>query len=66
MRILGAEVLLTLAVAMLPEPCNPTRLGFIGIYRKRVIVAPTWMRHMIGAPTQRALIEGVDHIEDQR
>src|SRR3984885_8724987 len=52
-------------MAVILEAGAPAPFGLIGIDRKGLVIAPTWMRHVIDAATERAPVPGVDDVESQ-
>ena len=46
------------------EPGKAARLGLVAIDRERVVVAPARMGHVVLAAAERALVPGVDDVEE--
>ena len=53
-------------MAVILEPRQPPRLRLIGIDRKSLVVAATWMGDMIDAAAERAAVPEVEKVERQR
>ena len=53
-------------MAVIPEACHATRLGFVGIDREGIVITPPGMNNMIGTASDRASAPAIDEIEDQR
>src|SRR5438046_3195717 len=53
-------------MAVRPEARDPSCLGFVGIDRKRVVVATARMDDVVRAAAERALRPRVDEIEGER
>ena len=64
-RLIG-ELHLARRVAVRPESSVAARFGFVGVYRKGVVVAATGMRDVVSATAQRTRGPCIDEIENER
>src|SRR5688572_30365619 len=52
-------------MSLTPEAAYPSPLCFVSIYRKCIIIPSAGMSHMICTTADRAIVPGVDYIENK-